>query len=92
MYVCMYVFIYWSGNIFIFINVFYFLHYSWFIVFCQFSIVQQSDPVTHIYVHSTMVLLKIRELDSFYAQVVSLNFRISKVARYKPLKHQESDV
>ena len=24
-------------------------HYCWFIAFCQFSAVQQSDPVTHIY-------------------------------------------
>ena len=36
----------------IFYNDFYFFHYSWFTVFCQLSTVQQSDPVTHIYIHS----------------------------------------
>ena len=39
-----------------FFNDFYFLHYSWFTVFCQFSTIQQSDPVTqthiHTYIHS----------------------------------------
>ena len=33
-------------------NDFYFFHCSWFTVFCQFSTVQQSDPVTHKYIHS----------------------------------------
>ena len=37
--------------IFIFLNVFFF-HYSWFTVFCQFSTLQQGDPVTHTYIHS----------------------------------------
>ena len=32
-----------------FFNVFYFFHYSCFIVFCQFSTVQQSDLITHVY-------------------------------------------
>ena len=35
-----------------FYNDFDFFHYSWFIVFCQFSTVQQGDPVTHIGIHS----------------------------------------
>ena len=35
-----------------FLNDFYFLHHSWFTVFCQFSTVQQGDPVTHAYIHS----------------------------------------
>lgn len=30
----------------------FFSHYSWFTVSCQFSTVQQGDPVTHTYVHS----------------------------------------
>ena len=30
----------------------YFFHYSWFTVFCQFSTVQQGDPVTHTCIHS----------------------------------------
>ena len=29
---------------------FYFFHHSWFTVFCQFSTVWQSDPVTHTYI------------------------------------------
>ena len=33
-------------------NDFYFFRYSWFTVFCQFSTVQQNDPVTHTYIHS----------------------------------------
>ena len=33
-------------------NDFYFFHYNWFTVFCQFSTVQQGDPVTHTYIHS----------------------------------------
>ena len=40
--------------IFIFIlfyNDFNFFHYGWFIVFCQFSSVQQGDPVTHTSIH-----------------------------------------
>ena len=28
-------------------NDFYFFHYSWFTVFCQFSTVQQGDPFRH---------------------------------------------
>ena len=31
---------------------FYFFHYGWFTVFFQFSTVQQSDPVIHIYIHT----------------------------------------
>ena len=33
-------------------NDFYFFHYSLFTGFCHLSIVQQSDPVTHMYKHS----------------------------------------
>ena len=32
-------------------NDFYFFHYSWFTVFCQFSTIQQDDPVTHECIH-----------------------------------------
>ena len=35
-----------------FFNDFYFFHHIWFTVFCQFSTVQQGDPVTHAYIHS----------------------------------------
>ena len=35
----------------LFFNDFYFFHYSWFTVFCRFSTVQQSDLVTHTYIH-----------------------------------------
>ena len=28
--------------------IFIFFHYSWLIMFCQFSTVQQSDPGTHV--------------------------------------------
>ena len=57
----------WDGNIWIysgslsidcifffilFLNGFYIFHCSWFTAFCQFSTVQQSNPVTHIYAHS----------------------------------------
>ena len=31
---------------------FYFFHYSWFTVFCQFSTVQQGDLVTYTCIHS----------------------------------------
>ena len=37
-------------NGWIFLNDFYFFHYRWFTVFCQFSIVRQSDPVMHTYI------------------------------------------
>ena len=37
---------------FFILNDFYFFHYGWFIVFCQFFIVEQGDPVTHTYIHS----------------------------------------
>ena len=33
-------------------NDFYFFHHSWSTVFCQFSTVQQGDPVTYTYTHS----------------------------------------
>ena len=33
-------------------NDFYFFHYSWLTVFCQFSTVQESDPMTHTCIHS----------------------------------------
>ena len=36
----------------IFFNDFYFYQFSWLTVFCQFSIVQQSHPVTHTCIHS----------------------------------------
>ena len=29
-----------------------FFHHSWFTVFCQFSTVQQGDPVTYTHIHS----------------------------------------
>ena len=43
-----------AGNILVlfFIMIFMFFHYSWFIVFCQFSTVQHGDPVTHTCIHS----------------------------------------
>ena len=37
---------------FFYIMIFIVFHYSWFRVFCQFSTVQQGDPVTHTCVHS----------------------------------------
>ena len=37
---------------FLFNNDFYFFHYSCFTVFCQFSPIQQGDPVSHTYIHS----------------------------------------
>ena len=37
--------------LFIFYNDFYFFHCSWFTGFCQFSTVQQSDPVAYIYIY-----------------------------------------
>ena len=37
---------------FIFYNNFYLFHYSWLTVFCQFSTVQQGDPVIHTCIHS----------------------------------------
>ena len=35
-------------------NDFYFFHYSWLIVFCQFSTAQQGDLVTHTCIHSLL--------------------------------------
>lgn len=40
------------SSYFFFYNDFYFVYYSWFMVFCQFSTVQQSDLVTHTHTHS----------------------------------------
>ena len=37
---------------FFFLNGFYFFHQSWFTVFCQFSTIQQGDPVRHTCIHS----------------------------------------
>ena len=37
-------------------NDFYFSHYGWFTVSCQFSTVQQGDPVTHTCIHSWKAL------------------------------------
>ena len=36
----------------LFLNGFYFFHYTWLTVFCQFSTAQQSDPVAHAHSHS----------------------------------------
>ena len=36
----------------LFYNDFYFLHYSWFTVFCHFFTAQQGDPVTHTCIQS----------------------------------------
>ena len=53
---------------FIFLNDFYFFHYGWFLVFCQFSIIQQSDPVslslshTHIHIHIYILLLTLSSI------------------------------
>ena len=41
-----------TKHLFIFLMIFYFFHYSCFTVFCQFSTVQQRDPVTYTYIHS----------------------------------------
>ena len=38
-----------TTDIYFFSNDFYFSHYNWFTVFCQFSTVQQSNPVTRVY-------------------------------------------
>ena len=35
-----------------YITILIFFHYSWFIVFCQFSTVQHGDPDTHTCIHS----------------------------------------
>ena len=49
-----------------FYNDFYFSHYSRFTVFCQFSPVQQGDPITHTYIHSFshMIMLRHKGLDA----------------------------
>ena len=46
-----------SFLLFLFFNDFYFSHYSWFTVSCQFSAVQQSDPVTHTHTHTYIYIL-----------------------------------
>ena len=38
-------------SFFFLITDFYFFHYSWLTVFCQYSTVQQSDPVTRTYIY-----------------------------------------
>ena len=38
--------------LFYFLMIFIFFHYSWFLVFCKFSAVQQRDPVTQTYIHA----------------------------------------
>ena len=40
-----------------FLMIFIFFHHSWITVFCQFSTVQQGDPVTLSYVHSFFLTL-----------------------------------
>ena len=61
---------------------FYFFHYSWFRVFCQFSTVHQSDPVnlplslfllhTHTYTFFFYIILH-----PVLSQVVEINFLIN---------------
>jgi len=50
---------------FLFNNNFYFFDYSWFTMFCQFSAVQQGDPVTHTCIHyfSHIIMLHHKWLD-----------------------------
>ena len=55
-YVFIHSFVYSSISAFIY-NDFYFFYNSWFTVFCQFSTVQQSDPVTHIYTYVLFLTL-----------------------------------
>jgi len=43
---------------FVFISDSYFFHYSWFTVSCQFSTVQQRDPVAHAYIHFAHIILR----------------------------------
>ena len=38
--------------LFYFLMIFYFVYYSWFTVFCHFSTVQQSDPVSNTHAHT----------------------------------------
>ena len=35
-----------------YLMIFIFFHFSWLTAFCQFSTVQQGDPVTHTHIHS----------------------------------------
>ena len=46
-----------TGTLF-FLTIF-FSRYSWFTVFCQFPAIQQSDPVTHTYIHPFFLLSSI---------------------------------
>lgn len=45
-----------DGSIFFLANDFYFFHYTWFTVFCQYSPVQQGDPATHPCTHSFFLI------------------------------------
>ena len=50
-------------RVFLIYNNFYFFHYSWFTAFCQFSAVQQGDPVIHTCIHSHIIMLHHKWLD-----------------------------
>ena len=54
---CIQLFLVFGFFLFSWFNDFYFFHYSWFTVFCPFSTVQQSDPVTHIHIHTHICIL-----------------------------------
>ena len=44
--------VFWVLFLKIFLNDVYVFYYNWFTVFCKFSTVQQSGPVTHTYIYS----------------------------------------
>jgi len=71
--ICSHICLYHYCAYFVFFNDLYFFHYSWFTVFCQFSTVQQSDPVTHTYIHS-------------FSHII-LHHAPSPVTRYSSLCH-----
>ena len=54
---------------FFLLNDFCFFQYGWFTEFCQFSTVQQSDPVTHTSIHS-------------FSYIIMLHHALSQVIKY----------
>ena len=52
-------------SIIVFFNDFYFFHYSWFTVFCQFSTVQQWPSLTHTHTHTHTHLCTHTHIHSF---------------------------
>ena len=71
-------------RVFFFLSHFYFFHYSWFTVFCQFSAVQQSDPVTHTHTRVCVYIYICVCVYTFFSHII-LHYVVLQVDRYGSL-------